>query len=452
MALTDEEIQQVMAKRKEIIEQNEDTVFYIGTNENRKYYTIIEIKNETTQGIAFVPSDSEGKNLDYTQTSVVYLGTQVGLETVWVTPTDPILVPNESTRNAIKAREALSPQYNDMELFYKNAAEEVAKHNGTITNLSAYSQSGVPGVKIGAKYKVPQITTFVDWGGIGALNSGVFTKSELEYINSHTHSYSDSGKDLTSLDGGGGKIVYGKVFTAEGTHGINSPWGDHAPEFFHLKGNHLDIDWYYKKNMFATGMSEAQVRKIAKVKAQKAKETNLLDWGTWFDSTDPEVYVKEYLEKYGPFEPEPVDKVKLNNKTIMELHKKMGSVSGSKLISLREELVATVADNARLQGSLYQSEVDQKLAQAKESAENHISEVHEAAYQMAKSLSSSEVETLLSEFTLETCWDAGLETGTLEQSASYARKLSEIAEVLEAASGKIVALDKEQAALFGLSK
>jgi len=37
MALTDEEIQQVMAKRKEIIEQNEDTVFYIGTNENRKY-------------------------------------------------------------------------------------------------------------------------------------------------------------------------------------------------------------------------------------------------------------------------------------------------------------------------------------------------------------------------------------------------------------------------------
>lgn len=36
--------------------------------------------------------------------------------------------------------------------------------------------------------------------------------------------------------------------------------------------------------------------------------------------------------------------------------------------------------------------------------------------------------------------------------ASYARKLSEIAEVLEAASGKIVALDKEQAALFGLSK
>ena len=129
MALTDEEIQQVMAKRKEIIEQNEDTVFYIGTNENRKYYTIIEIKNETTQGIAFVPSDSEGKNLDYTQTSVVYLGTQVGLETVWVTPTDPILVPNESTRNAINAREALSPQYNDMELFYKNAAEEFAKHN-----------------------------------------------------------------------------------------------------------------------------------------------------------------------------------------------------------------------------------------------------------------------------------------------------------------------------------
>ena len=93
-----------------------------------------------------------------------------------------------------------------MELFYKNAAEEVAKHNGTITNLSAYSQSGVPGVKIGAKYKVPQITTFVDWGGIGALNSGVFTKSELEYINSHTHSYSDSGKDLTSFDGGGGKL------------------------------------------------------------------------------------------------------------------------------------------------------------------------------------------------------------------------------------------------------
>ncbi len=53
MALTDEEIQQVMAKRKEIIEQNEDTVFYIGTNENRKYYTIIEIKKRNNSRYCF---------------------------------------------------------------------------------------------------------------------------------------------------------------------------------------------------------------------------------------------------------------------------------------------------------------------------------------------------------------------------------------------------------------
>ena len=445
MALTDESIQELQVEVLNIIKEEKNGNEF-SLDESGKKYKLINEVNETTQAIAVAPLDKEGKP-DYSQTTIVVAGTQAPGGDI----NNHVL---ESGFNAVMARNQLTEQTKDVREFYNQSLSKAKKMAGTgqevnISNMSGFSQAGPAVAKVAAEMKVQKITNFMDWGAWNSLTKNTadyrgISDEELAYINKHLHSYSDQGKDLTSWDGHGGIIPYGKVFTVEGKH--------HNAGLPKIKGNSLDINWYVKNSLFCSGMTEKQVREIAKRKAKAAEKFDLSKLETWFDSTDPEVYVKEYLEKYGPFEPEPVDKVKLNNKTIMELHKKMGSVSGSKLISLREELVATVADNARLQGSLYQSEVDQKLAQAKESAENHISEVHEAAYQMAKSLSSSEVETLLSEFTLETCWDAGLETGTLEQSASYARKLSEIAEVLEAASGKIVALDKEQAALFGLSK
>lgn len=438
MALTDEEIQQIQIDRKKNIVKDSGDLIKIGNKENRKYFTIINIKNETTQAIAFAPSDSKGKHIDYSQTSIVYLGTQVGL--------------NESTKNAIDARGGLSPQYKDMESFYKDTATEVSKHNGKITNLSGYSQSGVPSVKIGAKYKVPKITTFVDWGSEGALKHGDFSKEELAYIRRHANCYSDSGKDLTYFDGGSGRIVYGNVMTAEGNSGINSPWGDHDPAFFHIKGNSLNIEWYIKNAKFATGMTEKQVRQVAKLKAKKAEGFDLFNWDTWGDKTDVEFYVNEYKKIYGPFALEISDQIKVNNKKISSLHQQLASASGTQTIQLREELVLAVAQNASAQATVFEAELKDQLEVAKETVSHKVAEVSQMAHSMAQFLTDAEVEQLLGEFSMDTCWDQAVEAENLAQAKAYSTRLSDLAGQLEAASAQLVDLDKGQAVAFDFHK
>ena len=45
----------------------------------------------------------------------------------------------------------------------------------------------------------------------------------------------------------------------------------HSPRTPVMKGNKLDVDYYYKRNLFATGMTEKQVRKIAEYKAKNVQ-------------------------------------------------------------------------------------------------------------------------------------------------------------------------------------
>ena len=261
MALNDEQVQQLQTRVLKIIKDHDVGEDFSLKRGGQKYVLINEI-NETTQAIAVAPLDKEG-NPDFSQTTIVVAGTQ-----------SPNNENNnhviESGFNAVLARNQLTEQTKDVREFYNQSLASAKKIAGKgqevdISNMSGFSQAGPAVAKVAAEMKVQKITNFMDWGAWNSLTINtadyrVISDEDLAYINNHLHSYSDQGKDLTSWDGHGGIIPYGKVFTVEGKH--------HNAGLPKIKGNRPDFEWYEKNGLFCSGMTEKQVKKIAKLKAK----------------------------------------------------------------------------------------------------------------------------------------------------------------------------------------
>ena len=261
MALTDESIQELQVEVLNIIKEEKNGNEF-SLDESGKKYKLINEVNETTQAIAVAPLDKEG-NPDFSQTTIVVAGTQ--------SPNNEINNHvTESVFNAVMARNQLTEQTKDVREFYNQSLASAKKMAGTgqevdISNMSGFSQAGPAVAKVAAEMKVQKITNFMDWGAWNSLIKNTadyrgISDEELAYLNKHLHSYSDQGKDLTSWDGHGGIIPYGKVFTVEGKH--------HNAGLPKIKGNRPDFEWYEKNGLFCSGMTEKQVRKIAKLKAK----------------------------------------------------------------------------------------------------------------------------------------------------------------------------------------
>ncbi|AOS71461.1 hypothetical protein [Streptococcus gordonii] len=439
MALNDEQVQELQVDVLKIIkEKNVNEQF--GLERSGKKYQLINEVNETTQAIAVAPLDKEG-HPDYSQTTIVVAGTQ-----------DPDGDINnhviESGFNAATARVQLTEQTKDVREFYNQSLSKAKKMAGTgqevdISNMSGFSQSGPAVAKVAAEMKVQKITNFMDWGAWASLYKNSYdykgiSNEELAYLNKHLHSYSDKGKDLTSWDGHGGTIPYGKVFTVEGKY--------HNAGLPKIKGNGPDFEWYEKNGLFCSGMTKSQVEKIIDKRLSKSSIDN-----AYKTMARPEL-IRRYELEYGPFAPEPEpskqDLIAINRQRIDKLHASLRTSSGDKTISLREELVRTSAQTAQLQAEVYEQEIKDKLASAKSKVEEHISELSKAAYTLAHNLSAGEVEDLLSELTLSKAWNGGTETSTLASASAYTTKMTEIAGNLNKAADNIVAIDQKGAQIF----
>ena len=110
-----------------------------------------------------------------------------------------------------------------------------------------------------------------------------------------------------------------------------------------------------------------------------------------------------------------------------------------------------VAQNASAQATAFEAEVKDKLEEAKEMVSHKVAEVSQMAHSMAQFLTDAEVEQLLGEFSMDTCWDQAVEAENLAQAKAYSTRLSDLAGQLEAASAQLVDLDKGQATAFDFS-
>ena len=439
MALNDEQVQELQVDVLKIIKEKNVNEQFRLERSGKKYQLINEV-NETTQAIAVAPLDKEGKP-DYSQTTIVVAGTQAPDGDI----NNHVI---ESGFNAATARVQLTEQTKDVREFYNQSLSKAKKMAGTgqavdISNMSGFSQSGPAVAKVAAEMKVQKITNFMDWGAWASLyeNTGDYkeiSNEELAYLKNHLHSYSDQGKDLTSWDGHGGIIPYGKVFTVEGKlHNAGLP---------KIKGNSPDFEWYEKNGLFCSGMTKSQVEKIVDKILSKSSIDN-----AYKTMARPEL-IRRYELEYGPFAPEPEpskqDLIAINRQRIDKLHASLRTSSGDKTISLREELVRTSAQTAQLQAEVYEQEIKDKLASAKSKVEEHISELSKAAYTLAHNLSAGEVEELLSELSLSKAWNGGTEASTLASASAYTTKMTEIAGNLNKAADNIVAIDQKCAQIF----
>lgn len=456
MTLSDEEVQNLQLGLKSKVREKPGKIIRYYINEEERYFQIVNSMDATTQAIAFVPvDDQKGNNPNYQETTIVVAGTQIPFEHLkyfdeqgyfWKKDFDITF----SFSNAIDSTVfGLTAQAKDIDKFYLDTQQKIKSKdkNGVISNMSGHSQAG-PGVAYTAsKYGLKEnrtikVTNFMDFAAKKAVDTGGISKEQVAYLNKNATIYRDSRRDVVNLDGNGGAVPYGKTMMFE----VVGDEDGHSPRTPHMKGNTLDIDWYYKHNRFASGMTEKQVRKIAEYKTKK-----ILDYYKIKGNYNlPEYYVKKYLDNYGPFAPELTkqDLISLNIKQINEMKTALKSSSGSKTISLREELVRVSAETAKLQAEVYEEEVKSKIESAKEKVSQKISSLKSEAYSIAHHLPSSEVEVLLSELSLDIAWNSVKESNTTSAASDYKNKMSQISDNLNKVADRIIESDQIGAKIF----
>ena len=461
MTLSDEEIQKLQLGLKSNVRNKPGDVKSYLINGEKRYFQIVNRMDDTTQAIAFVPvDDQKGSNPNYQETTIVVAGTQIPFEHLkyfdeqgyfWKKDFDITF----SFSNAIGSTVfGLTAQAKDIDKFYLDTQQKIKSKdkNAVISNMSGHSQSGTGVAYTASKYGLKEnrnikVTNFMDFAAKKAVDTGGISKEQVAYLNKNATIYRDSRRDVVKLDGNGGAVPYGKTMMFE----VVGDEDGHSPRTPHMKGNALDVDWYYKRNRFASGMTEKQVRKIAEYKARNPQFTNsIYNYGLEMDKVTPEYYVREYLKNYGDFAPEPTkqDLISLNIKQIKELKDSLKTSSGSKKISLREELVRVSAETTKLQAEVYEEEIKSKIESAKENVSQKISSLKTEAYSIARHLPSSEVEVLLSELTLDTAWNSGKETKTITAASDYKNTMSQISDNLNKVADRIIESDQIGAKIF----
>ena len=413
MSLSDEEIQKLQLGLKSNVRNKPGDVKSYLINGEKRYFQIVNSMDDTTQAIAFVPvDDQKGSNPNYQETTIVVAGTQVPGENFKELGDQPYFFKKnrdivDSSERAFFASGAfgifpgmLTPQADDIDMFYQITEEKIKSHNGIISNMSGHSQAG-PGVAYTAsKYGLKEnrtikVTNFMDFAAKKAVDTGGISKEQVAYLNKNATIYRDSRRDVVNLDGNGGAVPYGKTMMFE----VVGDEDGHSPRTPHVKGNALDVDWYYKHNRFAP-------------------------------------------------EPTKQDLISLNIKQINELKTSLKGSSGSKKISLREELVRVSAETAKLQAEVYEEEIKSKIESEKENVSQKISSLKSEAYSIARHLPSSEVEVLLSELSLDTAWNSGKETKTITAASDYKNTMSQISDNLNKVADRIIESDQIGAKIF----
>lgn len=442
-----------MAIAHQDIQHLQEETKYYATHPSKKYidnpdtgqtFQIIDRMEGVTQAIAVAPLDTNGEPI-VSQTIVTVAGTQP----VFANPLSPDHW--ASTTNAFGGAygDGMTAQHEDIEAFYQRV-QKITEVGGQKLNqpvriyaMSGFSQSATPVVKVAADHNVPMVVNFTDWGAQAALDKGNFSSSDLSYINRHVTTYDANTKDTTIMDSSGGRIPYANIISREGTQGLHSPAEDHNPAKFYIIGNKLNTEKYAKEGEFVSGMTPDQVRTAAKIKAERTP--------IW-DKHDEEYYVKEYKKIYGDFVPEARYKrlLTINRaiETISSAQTKLSSLSGSQLIYLRKDLVTAVADLAEQQGEEFEEQIKQKLNEYKQIIENKVTLLRMMVYGTKIYLSDDELESLLSQFTLETCWDSGVEEATLSEIASYKQKLDIFGSNIRQAADKLEEVDRQGSIQF----
>ncbi|MFC4652453.1 Mbeg1-like protein [Lactococcus nasutitermitis] len=117
-------------------------------------------------------------------------------------------------------------------------------------------------------------------------------------------------------------------------------------------------------------------------------------------------------------------------------------------ISLRAELLDTVAQDAVFQAEDYRSKVKDLVSKAKEDIKQEIQSTREAAYDIAAYLSPYEIDELLNTFQFSDVWSDAIEDETKKAADNYQKEVEQFSATLLKVSQNIQDTDKEKASDF----
>ncbi|WP_249921829.1 hypothetical protein A5821_001119 [Enterococcus sp. 7F3_DIV0205] len=246
---------------------------------------------------------------DYNNVAVVYAGTNMYSDT--------------GANGFVTAGGALtgglSGEYEGAQAFLNETQDKIAKHNGSITDVAGFSQSGGYMMKMAGecgKEMGFQTTSFDDWG---RDQFGTLTDDQLKWLKSNPEMLrryqNDSWANFSGRD-----HTYGTVSRIEGI-GFN----EHNTLAKYFDGDTLNLDRLAKDGIFAPGMTKAQVELAAKNWAKKNGDGKF--WTG--DDEEAKARVKEYLKLYGSYRIADLSELK-------KLRKKLKSSGGG--LSKNEEI------------------------------------------------------------------------------------------------------------------
>ncbi|MDR2834079.1 MAG: lipase family protein [Streptococcaceae bacterium] len=140
--------------------------------------------------------------------------------------------------------------------------------------------------------------------------------------------------------------------------------------------------------------------------------------------------------------------LKWDERHIPMYQQRIRSSSSAQKISLRSQLLQTVAQTAILQAEEYKNEITTMLNEEKEKVQQTIKETREAIYHMVQYLDAWEVEELLAEFTIRNLWDVGIEENTNKSVVEYFKQMEDFSIGLVNVSQHIQEVDKDGAIGF----
>jgi hypothetical protein len=295
---------------KDIVQTKDDKVTLVIQNQDIDYQILNKAasdKDSQLNAMAIAPIVN-GKP-DYNNVAVVYAGTNSFGDT--------------GSKGFVTAGGAatggLSGEYDDAQAFLKQTQDKIAQHNGTITDVAGFSQSGGYMMKMAAEHGKEmgfQTTSFDDWG---RDQFGTLTQEQQKWLKNNPdllrRYQNDSWADWSGRD-----HKYGELSSISGI-------GEHNTLAKYFDGDTLNLDRLAEDGIFAPGMTKAQVELAAKNWAKKNG-----DWNPFTDdNTEVNARVKEYLKLYGTYRI--VDLAELK-KLRMKLKKSGGGLSKNEEIYL----------------------------------------------------------------------------------------------------------------------
>lgn len=310
--ITTEVLANAIDKTKEVV-QTEKSKIKLKNQEEYIDYQIIHKaasdKDSQLNAMAIAPLVN-GKP-DYNNIGVVYAGTNMHDETGangFVTAGDAVLG-------------NLSGEYTLAEDFLKETKEKIKEHNGTITDVAGFSQSGGYMMKMAAEHGQEdgfQVTSFDDWG---RNQFGTLTEDERKWLLAHPEMLRRYQNDSWAR----GSFRDNRYGTVASISGIGM--GEHNTLSKYFDGDTLNLDRLAKDGIFAPGMTKEQVEKAAKKWAEKNGDKNPFT----NDAAEAKNRMKEYLKLYGTYSIVDIDELKRLRK---KLKASGGGLSGNEEIFL----------------------------------------------------------------------------------------------------------------------